>query len=76
MADEPTHLDELIRQDLVVNVPLRPLCEDACRGLCAQCGTDLNQGSCECEPERETPAEPLGRLGEVLQRELQKRKGV
>jgi uncharacterized protein len=28
---------------------MKPLCSEACKGLCPQCGTNLNRGSCECQ---------------------------
>jgi uncharacterized protein len=48
-------LSELVRQLIIINVPPRPLCRPDCRGLCAQCGADLNEGSCGCEAEATDP---------------------
>lgn len=42
-------LDQLLVEQLALNVPTRVLCKEDCRGLCDQCGTDLNQFSCRCE---------------------------
>ncbi len=50
------NLTELLRQDILVAVPIKPLCEEACKGLCMRCGKDLNQGPCECPPETGTSA--------------------
>jgi uncharacterized protein len=44
-----------IREDLMLNIPLKPLCRENCRGLCAQCGTDLNEGQCACAQEAADP---------------------
>jgi uncharacterized protein len=44
-------LREAIRQNLVVALPMTPLCDDACKGLCPQCGRNLNEGSCDCQPD-------------------------
>ena len=41
-------LTEIARQYLLGDVPFNPICTDDCRGLCAQCGRNLNQGSCDC----------------------------
>jgi uncharacterized protein len=41
-------LDEDIRQELILNVPLKPLCSADCKGLCPECGKNLNQGGCSC----------------------------
>jgi uncharacterized protein len=38
-----------MREDLLLHIPFFPLCSEECRGLCAQCGADLNKGPCGCE---------------------------
>ena len=48
-ADE-IDLAPLIREQVLLALPIRPLCDDQCRGLCASCGADLNQGLCRCAP--------------------------
>ena len=45
------HLGEALRQGIVSTFPLKPLCNDGCRGICPQCGSDLNQMSCNCRKE-------------------------
>jgi uncharacterized protein len=42
-------LDEEIRQNLILSLPMRALCNEACKGLCPSCGADLNQGGCSCD---------------------------
>jgi uncharacterized protein len=44
-------LREAIRQNLVLELPIRMLCHEDCAGLCPQCGKDLNEGPCDCQPE-------------------------
>lgn len=44
-------LEEVLRQAMLVAVPLHPLCRPDCHGLCAQCGQDLNDGACDCVSE-------------------------
>jgi uncharacterized protein len=41
-------LDELLRQNIVLALPLKPLCDTACPGLCPQCGQRLSEGPCRC----------------------------
>jgi len=55
-------LGELIRQSLFIGIPLRPLCEEECKGLCPTCGTNLNEGRCDCEPVNNSPLAALGEL--------------
>lgn len=48
-------LSELVRQLLNLHLPPRSLCRPDCRGLCATCGQDLNEGDCTCS---ESPGDP------------------
>ena len=48
--DDAIVLDDLVRQEVLLAVPFSPQCRDECRGLCAQCGQDLNRGECTCAP--------------------------
>ncbi len=43
-------LVEAVQEQLLMAVPLRPLCRRECQGLCPQCGVDWNQATCDCEP--------------------------
>jgi DUF177 domain-containing protein len=43
-------LIELLREQFVLALPMKPLCDAACRGLCPQCGTNLNKTQCSCAP--------------------------
>jgi len=38
------------RSELLVLLPLKPLCDEGCKGLCPSCGIDLNASSCSCGP--------------------------
>ena len=42
-------LGPMIRDAVVLELPLAPLCSEGCQGLCVTCGADLNAGSCDCE---------------------------
>jgi DUF177 domain-containing protein len=53
--DDVIDLNELMREQFYLALPMKPLCGDDCRGLCPQCGTNLNTGSCECASERVDP---------------------
>ncbi|HAH21982.1 MAG: hypothetical protein A2Y00_08065 [Omnitrophica WOR_2 bacterium GWF2_43_52] len=47
-ADTAVDITEDIRQELILEYPLKPLCTPECKGLCAQCGKNLNEGDCKC----------------------------
>ena len=61
-------LNELLREQFYLALPMKPLCREECRGLCAQCGTNLNTGTCDCAPVWEDPRlaalKDLGRIRE------------
>ena len=48
-------LIELLREQFMLALPMKPLCAEACRGLCPQCGTNLNKTQCDCAPTWEDP---------------------
>jgi DUF177 domain-containing protein len=48
-------LNELLREQFYLALPMKPLCLEECRGLCSQCGTNLNTGTCDCAPVWEDP---------------------
>jgi len=41
-------LDPLIHDYVWLNIPMNPLCSPDCRGICSQCGGNLNRGECTC----------------------------
>lgn len=46
--DGEVDLDDTVREATILALPQIQVCREDCRGLCARCGTDLNNGSCEC----------------------------
>jgi uncharacterized protein len=48
-------LGQLMREQFYLALPMKPLCSEDCRGLCPQCGTNLNRGACACGPGWEDP---------------------
>ncbi len=47
-AAEEINLSPLIMEQVLLALPIRPLCEDGCRGFCGGCGVDLNYEPCIC----------------------------
>ena len=48
--DDQIDLNQLLREQFYLALPMKPLCRTDCRGLCTQCGTNLNTGTCDCAP--------------------------
>ncbi|MFN8522781.1 MAG: DUF177 domain-containing protein [Chloroflexota bacterium] len=71
-ADHILDLDDVLRQDITVRLPMQPLCSDNCRGLCVDCGADLNTGACQCAQAADSALgeAQLSRLGELLKAQL------
>ena len=53
--NETLDLGELMHEQFVLALPMKPLCSDACHGLCPSCGTNLNKGTCDCKPAWKDP---------------------
>ena len=47
--------DHLLRENILLSLPVQPLCHEDCRGLCPHCGANLNQGACGCRPTHTDP---------------------
>lgn len=47
---EEIDLQAGLEEQILLALPIRWLCHEACRGLCPRCGQDLNEGTCTCEP--------------------------
>lgn len=41
-------LDPDIREEILIDYPMKPLCNPDCRGLCPKCGNKLSEGGCTC----------------------------
>jgi uncharacterized protein len=48
--DDVIDVGELVREQLNLSLPMKPLCRPDCRGLCPACGTNLNVTTCQCDP--------------------------
>lgn len=44
-----------LREHILLDLPLHPLCRPDCRGLCSQCGANLNETQCDCSQEEIDP---------------------
>jgi uncharacterized protein len=53
--DDQIDLNELLREQFYLALPMKPLCVEACKGLCPQCGINLNTGTCTCAVQWEDP---------------------
>ena len=48
-------LDKMLEENIILSLPMRQACTESCRGICFNCGKDLNTGSCECAQQTTNP---------------------
>lgn len=48
-------LDELVISDIILSLPTKNLCREDCKGLCQDCGKNLNEGKCSCKKSQIDP---------------------
>ncbi len=66
---EGLELKDVLREQVLLEVPIRMVCREQCRGLCPRCGQNLNLGPCKCpEPVADARWEALKDLKEKLNR--------
>ena len=66
IGEQKFSLDKYIYENLIVNIPMRIVCEEDCRGLCPSCGVNLNEESCSCVPTVNSRWEALAALKKKL----------
>jgi len=64
MSDYVLDVSELVRQQVVLHAPIASVCRPDCRGICPQCGHNLNEGPCDCAPQ--TADSPWAKLQYLL----------
>jgi uncharacterized protein len=66
-SNDELDIKEIVKEQVLLSVPMKPLCRDDCRGLCPVCGKDLNEGACKCRKEEIDPRlAPLAKFKEIL----------
>lgn len=65
VGDMQLDLDELVFSEVYMSLPTKHLCRDACKGICAKCGKNLNDGECDCVKKEIDPR--LAKLAELLE---------
>lgn len=53
--DAQIDLQQLVREFAILEIPIKPLCREDCKGLCIECGQNLNEKDCGHRPENDSP---------------------
>jgi uncharacterized protein len=48
-------LEDVLKEQVLLSLPVKQVCREDCKGLCPQCGTNLNTASCDCVTEMPDP---------------------
>jgi uncharacterized protein len=64
-STEEINLTPLIREQVMLALPTRPLCKEDCRGLCDACGVNLNHETCSCTTSTDDPRTAIFRTLKV-----------
>lgn len=54
-SDATFEIDGIVQDSFLMNVEGKYLCKEDCKGLCPNCGKDLNEGECGCQDENIDP---------------------
>ena len=64
--DDLVDLTPMVHEQIILALPTRPLCDEQCKGLCPQCGANLNTNPCACTAQTAQPRDPrLAVLGQI-----------
>jgi len=58
-------LEDVLREQVLLAVPLKAVCRETCKGLCPQCGKNLNAETCDCRP---TAGDRWGALNQIREK--------
>jgi len=61
-------IDDVVEEIFHINRPIKPLCDENCKGLCPECGTNLNDEKCDCDTEEIDPR--MEQLKDLLDEEV------
>jgi uncharacterized protein len=53
--DQVINIDDVVREQVELALPMSRLCSEECRGLCPDCGANLNEGDCRCSELKADP---------------------
>jgi uncharacterized protein len=67
-AGEEIDLTDVLRDAILLELPMKPLCTEDCQGLCPTCGKNLNEGACQCNADLSDVDPRLSVLKDLLRR--------
>ncbi len=62
LTEPEVDVKDILQQQFFLNIPVKSLCSENCKGLCAHCGQDLNRTECGCRAAGSSPFDVLSTL--------------
>ena len=69
---EKFNLTDFVREEILIQTPMKPLCDENCKGICPICGSNKNENPCNCEEKVEKENSPFAKLKELLDKKQEK----
>jgi len=66
--EEHFNVSELLREEILIQTPMKALCSKNCQGICFVCGNNKNEISCNCEKEQKKAESPFTKLQTLLEK--------
>ena len=71
---EKFNLTDFVREEILIQTPMKPLCDDDCKGICPICGSNKNENPCNCEEKIKVENSPFAKLKELLDKKKKEKK--
>lgn len=66
MKNQEIDIADMLRQEIILHFPQVPVCYEGCKGICAHCGVNKNDKSCNCKDTEEPKNKPLSALKDLI----------
>jgi len=66
--EEHFNLNDFVREEIIIKTPMKPLCDENCKGICPICGSNRNENSCDCEIKERRKNSPFAKLEKLLKK--------
>jgi len=70
--EEKFNVSELLREEILIQTPMKALCDEDCQGICPVCGNNKNENPCNCEEKQKRENSPFAKLQVLLDKKKDK----
>lgn len=66
--EENFDVSELLREEILIQTPMKALCDENCKGICPVCGSNRNENPCDCQQKQKRADSPFAKLQVLLEK--------